>query len=159
MLSDKKIISLAQAQEKLARFCAYQDRCEYEVRQKAKSFDLNYSQIDELVDFLIDERYLDEERFVSSFVRGKFNLKRWGKQKIKAHLNQKRVPDSLVEKHLEKISEKQYLDTIEHLIEKKENTLAEDNPFKKNQKIILHLQQKGFELESIFKVIKNERPD
>ena len=145
--------------QKLAKYCAYQDRCEFEVREKAKTFNISYNEIDELVDFLIDERYLDEERFTQNFVNGKFKLKKWGKQKIKVHLRQKRIADSLIEEHLNKINYSDYLDTISDLAQKKKTSLKETDPFLVSQKTVLFLQQKGFDLEDIFKVLKNERPE
>lgn len=145
--------------EKLAKYCAYQDRCEFEVREKAKTFNISYSEIDELVNFLIDERYLDEVRFTQHFVNGKFKLKKWGKQKIKVHLRQKRIADSLIEDHINGINYTDYLDTISSLVDKKRTSLKETDPFIINQKTILYLQQKGFDLEDIFKVLKDERPD
>ena len=115
--------------------------------------------LNELVDFLIDERYLNEERFTLNFVSGKFKLKKWGKQKIKVHLRQKRIADSLIEEHINNINYSEYLDAIAYLAEKKKMSLKENDPFIVSQKTILHLQQKGYDLEDIFKVIKNERPD
>lgn len=158
-MNNKKELTSLQIQGKLAKYCAYQDRCEFEVREKAKTFNISYNEIDELVDFLTDERYLDEERFTQNFVNGKFKLKKWGKQKIKVHLRQKRIADSLIEEHLNNINYSDYLDTISDLSQKKKTSLKETDPFLVNQKTVLFLQQKGFDLEDIFKVLKNERPE
>ena len=115
----KKLVNPHQAKLKIARYCAFQDRCEYEVRTKLRDFGLNEEEIEELIDFLIDERYLDEDRFTHAYVQGKFNLKKWGKIKIKAHLRSKNVPESLIQKHLTKLPEDLYRQTIASLIQKK----------------------------------------
>lgn len=146
----KKQLNSHQAKLKIARYCAFQDRCEYEVRIKLRDFGLNEDEIEELIDFLIDEKYLDENRFTHAYVQGKFNLKKWGKIKIKAHLRSKNVPESLVEKHLKNISEELYKSTITSLIQKKLVEVKEENPLIRKQKVIAYLQQKGFEMELIF---------
>lgn len=146
----KKQFNAHQAKLKIARYCAFQDRCEYEVRVKLRDFGLNEEEIEELIDFLVDERYLDEDRFTYAFTQGKFNLKKWGKIKIKAHLRSKYVPDSLIEKHLQKISEESYKKTIAMLIQKKLAEVKEENPLVRKQKVVAYLQQKGFEMEFIF---------
>lgn len=146
----KKQLHPHQAKLKIARYCAFQDRCEYEVRVKLRDFGLNEDEIEELIDFLIDEKYLDENRFTHAFVQGKFNLKKWGKIKIKAHLRSKNVPESLIEKHLAQLPEDRYRKTIVSLIEKKRAEKHEDSPLIRKQKVVAYLQQKGFEMELIF---------
>ncbi len=146
----KKLVNAHQAKLKIARYCAFQDRCEYEVRTKLRDFGLNEEEIEELIDFLIDEKYLDEDRFTHAYVQGKFNLKKWGKVKIKAHLRSKNVSESLIQKHLIKLPEDLYRQTITLLIQKKTSELKDENPLKRKQKVIAYLQQKGFEMELIF---------
>lgn len=155
----KKPLTTLQVQEKLARYCAYQERCEFEVREKAKKLEIYGEALDALIDFLIDEKYLDEDRFTGSFVRGKFRLQKWGKIKIKAHLRNKCVSESLIEKHLQLLPEEEYLQTIATLLERKNKTLSLEDDYVRTQKLVLHLQQKGFELDEIFKVLKKERLD
>lgn len=148
-----------QIQEKLARYCAYQERCEFEVREKAKKFEVYGEALDQLIDFLVDEKYLDEDRFAGSFVRGKFRIQKWGKIKIKAHLRNKRVSESLIEKHIQLIPSEEYLNTIAVLLERKDKNLTVEDDYIRTQKLVLYLQQKGFELDDIFKVLKKERLD
>ncbi len=146
----KKLVNAHQAKLKIARYCAFQDRCEYEVRTKLRDFGLSEEEIEELIDFLIDEKYLDEDRFTHAYVQGKFNLKKWGKIKIKAHLRSKNVSESLIQKHLLKLPKDLYRQTITSLIQKKTLELKNVNPLKRKQKVIAYLQQKGFEMELIF---------
>lgn len=141
-----KQLSPTQIQIKITRYCAYQDRCDYEVREKLYAFGLAENDVDEMIDYLIDEKYLDEERFVEHYVKGKFNMKRWGRMKIIAGLRSKRVSEKLIDKYLSAIEEKTYLATLKKLFELKNKALKEEDPLKRKQKIAMHLQSKGYEL-------------
>lgn len=151
----KKQLNPHQAKLKIARYCAFQDRCEYEVRTKLRDFGLSEEEIEELIDFLIDEKYLDEDRFTHAFVQGKFNLKKWGRIKIKAHLKAKKISESLIEKHLGNLSEDLYRETITALILKKSAEVKDESPLVRKQKVVAYLQQKGFEMELIFDVYQD----
>lgn len=100
---------------------------------------------------LIQQNFLNEERFARSFARGKFNQKKWGKMKIRQALRQKRVPEKLIELGLTEIDEAMYLETLEELFLKKSDELVhERDSFKKQAKIRNYLLQKGFESELIY---------
>jgi regulatory protein len=80
-----------QAFKKLERFCAYQDRCHQEVRRKLYDLGLYGADVDQVMARLIEDRYLDEERFARSFARGKFRMKSWGRKRIERELKQREV--------------------------------------------------------------------
>jgi regulatory protein len=84
-----KLLTTEQAFQKLKHFCAWQERCHSEVKEKAFSLGLRKAQADELVSRLIEENYLNEERFARQFAGGKFRMKQWGRIKIKSGLKQK----------------------------------------------------------------------
>ena len=75
--------------QKIKHYCAYQERCHGEVRNKLYSFDLKKKNVEDIIARLIEEDYLNEERFALAFARGKFRMKRWGKEKIFFALKQK----------------------------------------------------------------------
>lgn len=136
--------------DKLAKYCAYQDRCHWEVENKMREFNLIPEAHEEIMIYLIQNDFLNEERFARSFVRGKFNQKNWGRIKIRSELKKRKIPSKLIDSALLEIDEEDYLKTLENLFEKKKNNLkSERESFKKKAKIRNYLLQKGFESEII----------
>lgn len=137
---------------KMEQWCAYQDRCSFEVQEKIKSFFLSDDQTIKLIEELRENRFLDDVRFVESFVSGKFRIKNWGKIKIKHHLIQKRIPKELIYNGLDLISSDDYSQTITKLLHKKEKELKRGlGDYEKKSKLFLYLTSKGFEFEEIQK--------
>lgn len=134
------------AKTKLESFCAYQERCTHEVKEKIKAFDLRESEIAELLSFLRDNKYLDEERFARSYASGKFVIKGWGRVKIRSHLKAKFVPNELIQRGLSEIDDDAYLERLKHLAQRKWVELAkEKNDWTKKQKLYRFLAGKGYE--------------
>ena len=141
--------------EKLANFCVYQDRCHWDVEKKMREYDLIPEAKDEIFIYLIQNNFLNEERFVKSFVRGRFNQKKWGRNKIKMALTQRQIPEQLIRIGFEEIDEDEYLKVLKELFVKKQEELkSETNSFKKKLKLRNYLLQKGFENELIFDLMR-----
>ncbi len=139
---------------KVERFCAYRERCCFEVLQKLQELDANEEEKEKVLASLKEDDYLNEERFAKLFTSGKFRMKRWGKNKIRAELRMKKVPDKYIVNGLNTISDDDYLKTLLHLIQKKERELKSKDPKNKKQKIGMYLLSKGYESELIWKNIK-----
>ena len=147
--------SLLVALQKAKHYCAYQERCHSEVRDKLYSFGLHRNETEPLLTQLIEEGFLNEERFAIAYAGGKFRLKNWGKEKIKYALKQKQVSDYCIRKALAAISNTDYNKTFNSLADKKLATLkSEKNIFIKKRKIKDYLQQKGFEIKMINDYLK-----
>jgi regulatory protein len=150
----KQYFSKEEALQKAKQYCAYQERCHSEVKEKLYSFGMNKKEVDELLSELISDNYLNEERFAIQYAGGKFRIKQWGKIKIKYSLKQKQVSDYCIKKALAAIDEKDYNKTLEKLFEQKQKILkAEKNIFTKKRKLQDHLLQKGFETGLVSKLI------
>lgn len=150
------MLGLSQIKKKLADYCVYQDRSHYEVEQKLKELrTLNEDERGEILIWLIQNNFLNEERFSKSYARGKFYQKKWGKIKIKQGLKQKRIPINLIDKGIEEIIEEDYKSTLMELTEKKWNVLRESDIFLKKKKIYNYLLQKGYENYLINEILKN----
>src|SRR4051812_48736893 len=104
--------SLLIALQKAKHYCAYQERCHSEVRDKLYSFKLYKNEVEQLLTQLIEEDYLNEERFAIAYAGGHFRIKNWGKEKIKYALKQKRVSDYCIRKALASISNTDYNKTF-----------------------------------------------
>ena len=150
----KQYFSKDEALQKAKQYCAYQERCHSEVKEKLYSFDMNKKEVDELLSELISDNYLNEERFAIQFAGGKFRIKQWGKVKIKYGLKQKQVSEYCIKKALSVIDEIDYRKTAKKLFDQKLKTLkAEKNIFIKKRKLQDHLLQKGFETDLVRKLI------
>lgn len=145
-----------QSVPKIKQYCAYQERCHSEVRDKLYSFGLNKVEVEEIISILITENYLNEERFAIHYAGGKFRMKQWGKIKIKQSLKFKQVSEYCIKKALKEIDLQEYEKTFRKLAEQKLKTLkSEKNIFIKKRKLQDFLLQKGFENEMVREAVKN----
>jgi regulatory protein len=141
---------------KIKQYCAYQERCHMEVREKLYSFGLHKNEVDEIISTLITENYLNEERFAVHFAGGKFRMKQWGKIKIRQALKNKQVSEYCSRKALKEIDNNEYRQAFFKLAEQKLKTLkTEKNIFIKKRKLQDFLLQKGYEREMITDAVKN----
>lgn len=139
-------IGTEKALKKIGQFCAYQERNHKEVKEKLYSYGLYKDQVEDLISKLIQENFLNEERYAIAYAGGKFRAKDWGKNKIKYGLKQHQVSDYCIKKALKTIDDEQYVKTLQKLFTAKEKTLkSEKNIFIKKKKIQQYLMQKGFE--------------
>lgn len=139
---------------KLENFCAYQERSTTEVKEKLKTFDMSESEVSKIIKQLEDDNFLNDERFACSYTTGKFNIKGWGRLKIKSHLRYKGISIDLIEKGLSEIDSDLYKNRLKQLAERKVSDLEkEKNPWIKKQKVIRFLSSKGYESELIYEVL------
>lgn len=143
-----------QALPKAKSYCAYQERSHSEVKDKLFGFGLNTNEVDEIISKLIEENYLNEERFALAFAGGHFRTKQWGRVKIKYELKKKQVSDYCIKKALYSIDAAEYSKTLYRLAEKKLLTIkSEKNIFIKKKKLQDFLMQKGFENDLVREII------
>ena len=149
--------SKEQALPKIKQYCTYQERCHAEVKEKLYSFGLyKKKDVEQLMSQLIEENYLNEERFAIQYAGGKFRMNQWGRIKIKYALRQKQVSEYSIKKGLKEINESDYKKTLQKLAEQKLKTLKnESNVFSKRKKLQDYLLQKGYETDLILEEIKN----
>lgn len=156
MMEFKQYLTKEQALQKAKHYCAYQERCHSEVKEKLYSFGLNKKEVEENLSNLIEENYLNEERFAIQFAGGKFRIKQWGRVKIKYELKQKQVSEYCIKKALHSIDEADYKKTLQKLFDTKSKLLkGEKNSFIKKKKIRDHLLQKGFESSLLIDLERN----
>jgi len=151
----KKVFDKRQGLEKAAAYCAYQARSQQEVRQKLYDWGLYANDIEDVISELIQQNFLNEERFAKAYAIGKFRQKNWGRKKIRQGLKLKRVSDVLIKKALSTIDEEDYLTTLKQVLTKKAKLLKEKDPRKKEYKLMSYALGKGFESDLILFVLKN----
>ena len=149
-----KSYSSKEVRQKLEHYCAYQDRCHQEVYQKMFSFSLTAHEKEELMVYLIDNNFLNEERFAQSFTRGKHNYKNWGKIRIVNELKARNISSTIIKIALKEINDPLYLETFEELSEKHWNTINESNLMKKRKKFCDFFMRKGWENSLIYEKVR-----
>ena len=142
------------AHHKIKNWCAYQERSQHETRQKLYEYGLFSNDVEQIISKLIEENFLNEERFALAFASGKFNIKHWGKIKIKIELRKHKVSDYLIKKALQSIDEGNYIKTLNKVIEKKLKLTSEKNKQKLHYKIFQYVLSRGFESDIIAEQLK-----
>ena len=150
--------SMEEGLAKLQRYCAYQDRCHKEVREKLMDLGFFGDEMGEIIVALIEEKFLDEERFARSFVRGKHQVKKWGRIKIEQELKKKDIRGYCLKKGFEEIEEEQYMETLENIILKKDKLVKAKNDYERRNKLAKFAMTKGYESNLIWQIINDLFP-
>ncbi|SFN26041.1 regulatory protein RecX [Salegentibacter flavus] len=145
-----KSYSVKEATIKLMQFCAYRDRSHKEVEEKLREMNMIPAAQEQIIIQLMQEDFLNEERFARSFVRGKFRIKKWGRIKIRQGLKFREISYPIIKLALTEIEEEAYLHTLEELAIKKQKAIKENNLFKKKRKLADFLLQKGYEANLVY---------
>jgi regulatory protein len=145
----RKIFSRQQAKVKAESYCVYQERSQFEMRNKLYEWGLYQNDVEEIISELIESNFLNEERFALTYTLGKFRIKSWGKIKIKQALKLKRVPYKLIKESLQSIDDDDYLTMLKRILEKKAENITESDPFKRRYLLTRYGSGKGFELDLI----------
>jgi len=155
MSSAKKIYTRHQALLKAQKYCAYQERCQQEVRNDLYKLGVSKDDIEGIISDLISSNFLNEERFAKAFARGKFKNNDWGWIKIEMELKQRNISSYCINKAKNEIEKKDYLETIQYLVQKKLKELKEDNTYEQKGKIIRYITSKGFESDLVVDIVDN----
>ena len=140
-----KVYDLNIAREKIQAYCAYQERCHFEVEKKLKSWGLIPDAVGMLITELMQHNFLNEERYARSFARGKFRIKKWGKIKIKLELKKRSIYTKCIEFAMHEIDPDAYYETLKVVLQKKYVLEKEPHPYKRKAKLTRYLVSRGFE--------------
>lgn len=140
------LLGFQEIKSKLESYCAYQDRSLFDVEKKISTFTNTKEETERIIASLIKDGFLSQSRFIESFVMGKVNQKRWGKEKIRSGLIQHRIPNGLIDAALKNIDKEKYQQNLLILARKKSDSLnKETNTFEKKAKIMRFLYSKGYQ--------------
>ncbi|MDO4229329.1 MAG: regulatory protein RecX [Capnocytophaga sp.] len=145
-----KTYTVEEAKRKLEAFCAYQERYHKEVINKLQQMRMIPLAIDEIVVHLIQNGFLNEERFAKSFARGKFRYKKWGRVRIKQELKHRGLSVYVIQSALEEIDDEEYIEVFEALAEKKQAEIKEKNLYKAKRKLADYLLYRGWESDLVY---------
>ena len=143
-------LSLQDILTKMEYYCSYQERCYKEVDEKLFSYQVSSAQKEKILIHLIENNYINEERFAKSFTRGKHNYKGWGKLRIKNELKFRNISSKIIELALLEIDEEKYVNHFNSLAEKHWLSLKEKKGAKKNKKFVDYFLRRGYESHLIY---------
>lgn len=152
-MKNEKSYTVDEATKLMENFCAYQERCHKEVAQKLYDLHMIPDAREKITLHLLQNNFLNEERFSKAFARGKFSIKNWGRIRIVNELKFRNISPYNIKTALKEIDEDAYLKTLQKIAEKKAAVIKEPNAFKKRSKLLTYLSSKGYESELIYKVV------
>ena len=159
MIQPIKTYTVEEAKRKLERYCAYQDRCHQEVRKKLVEMRMIPDAIDVIIGHLIEHDFLNEERFAKAFVRGKFNHKSWGKQRLVRELKLRKLSQYTIKMGLLEITDEDYEKVFDALSRKRIQQLSsEKDKYKKRKKLADYLIYRGWEGDLVYQKVKELVP-
>ena len=148
-----KNMSYEAALKRAAALCSNQEQCSSHIREKLNNWKLTSDDADKIIDLLIKEKFLDDARYATFYVRDKFKFNGWGKIKLRMMLSQKGIPKAIIEEALNHIDPDLYKQTCTRLISEKSASLKEPNQFKRKGKLYRFAAQRGFESDLIHQIL------
>jgi len=159
MQRQQEVYTVSQALEKAMKYCAYQERCQMEVRDKLRSFQITEDEREEVIYSLIQQNFLNEERFSIAYARGKFRIKGWGKRKIEFALTQKQISKFCIDKALGEIDETEYQKMLQSILEKNWLKNKGIQNYQRAAKTAQHAIGRGFESALVWEQLKKYTND
>ncbi len=154
-MNEKKIIlNYNQALDKSEKYCAYQERCQSEVRNKLYEWGMHSKEVESIIAELITNQFINEERFARAYANGKFRIKQWGRIKIKIELKKRKLSDYCINAALKDIPENEYLEMLKKLILKKAKLTKNTNTYVYKNKLAEFAISKGYENNLVWEVIE-----
>ncbi len=154
-MNNKRLtFTVEEAKKRLEKYCIYQDRCHQEIDKKLYEMRMIPEAREKIILHLIENDFLNEERFAKSFARGKFRIKKWGKQRISRELKMRTISEYNIKEALKEIDDQEYENTLREITEKKFDTINENDLFKKEKKIKDYLFRNGYETNLIYEVLR-----
>ena len=138
---------------KAATYASRCEHCESEVKEKLMDWGANSDEIGKIINYLIEERYIDNQRYANSYTRDKFRFNHWGKYKIGLILRSKNIDSDIIEEALNQINEEEYLEKLEQILRDKLRSVKYSSEYEKKGKLFKFAQSRGFESSAISKVI------
>ncbi|MDZ4758284.1 MAG: regulatory protein RecX [Bacteroidota bacterium] len=139
--------------DKARRYCSYQERCHSEVRNKLYELGARGLDLDNIIVRLIEENFLNEERFAIAYAGGKFRQKQWGRVKITLELKARKISVYCIQKAMKEVPEDDYVQTLDNIIFKKNNLLKEKNPLTKKMKLVAYGISRGYEQDLVWSAV------
>ncbi|WP_455664512.1 regulatory protein RecX [Phocaeicola sp.] len=143
-----------EAKYKAEAYCSSTERCIADVEAKLEQWGATPDITEKVISHLVNERYIDQQRFCIAFIRDKYRFNQWGKIKISQALRLKKIPADLINIGMEEIDEQEYMEILSKLIEQKKKSIKARTEYERNGKLIRFAVGRGFEMEAILRCVK-----
>jgi regulatory protein len=153
-MSDKELINAAM--NKAMALCAGREICLYDIRQKLINWGVEDEGVNLILDQLTKEKFIDEERYATAFVRDKFRYNKWGKVKSAAALRSKKIPDEIIRRALDSIDDNTYMELMKSLITAQKKKVKAKNEYDLKGKLLRFGLSKGFESHLLYDLLNEE---
>lgn len=143
-------ITKEEALSRAMHICSRQEKCLSDIRKKLHDWKLNEKYIPEVLNTLVEDKFIDEQRFAGFAVKDKFRLNQWGKIKIGYHLRQKQLAEQIIQEALASIDDREYEEMLRDLLARKKRSLKESDPYKLKAKLLRFAASRGFEQSMVY---------
>jgi regulatory protein len=157
-LTEMKFYDLKEAYLRASSYCAYQERSQDDVRERLREWNIRGEDAESVISRLIEENFLNEERFAKAFVGGKFRMKQWGRLKIRQELRSHGLTEACIKLAMKEINEQEYRQTLYRLLEKKNELLKDEETVIRKQKLIRYVLSKGYENDLVWNAVEEMLP-
>ena len=140
----------------LAALCAQGEHCQYEMTEKMRRWELSDEAQARIMQRLVSERYIDDERYARAFVKDKVRYNKWGRRKVEQALWQKRIDDDIRQRVLNEVDDEEYLNVLRPLLHQKRKTVKAASDYERNQKLVKFALQRGFTYDIIRQCIDGD---
>lgn len=137
------------ALDKLAAMCAKSEHCEWEMRQKMLRWGLDNDAQDRIINYLVDNRFIDPERYCRAFIEDKIEFDRWGRRKIEFALRQKHIDSSVFGPLLDEVDDDRYIEQLRPMVEQKWRTIHAGSDYERAQKLIRWAISRGYDIDTV----------
>jgi regulatory protein len=151
-----KEVSEQGAYLQLAQLCARAEHCQYELTEKMRRWGMSDEAQARVMQRLVSERYVDDERYTQAFVRDKIRYNKWGRRKVEQALWQKHIDKDIREQILNEVDDDEYLSVLRPLLKQKQKTLKGCTDYERNQKLVKFALQRGFTYDIIRQCIDGD---
>jgi regulatory protein len=149
----KKEVSAESALSKVMFICSRQEKCCFDIRKKLQDWEISSDDQDQIIHRLIEEKFLNEERYTNFYVRDKFRFNKWGRIKITHHLKQKQIPENIISDAINQLNEIEYSQNLHYILKNKIKTIREEDPYQLRAKLYRFAQGRGFESQLSLRLI------
>ena len=143
------------AYSRATALCSKSEKCMSDIRKKLFDWHVQQEDHNAIIDDLVENKYIDEERFATYFVRDKFRFNGWGRVKIKYHLSQKAIPSYLIDQAMSEIEADVYLESLKHAIEVKNRSIKSEDKYERRNKLMRFAAGRGFTPDEVTRALDN----
>lgn len=134
---------------RLAALCAQAEHCEYEMQEKMRRWEIADDAQARVMQRLITERYVDDERFARAFANDKVKYNKWGRRKVEQAMWLKHIAEDIRQRVLDSIDDEEYIVILRPLLQQKRRSVKAHNDYELRQKLIKFAIGRGFTMDII----------